>query len=147
MGWFVSTELVPVDLEGCRCDGSPHDHDTVWLYPEVPPDLGLACVAAWNNGAANVESMVGILSRLYVQFGIARWTFLDEKGDPVPLNHRNVARLDWDAVRPIAEKADELYAEKITRPLVAAVSKSSRNGRTAQSTPARTRSSAKPRKR
>ncbi len=145
-GWFVNTELVPVDLEGCRCPGSPHDHDTVWLYPEPTPELGIACLTAWNRGAPNVETMVGILGRIYIQFGIAEWNFLDENGNPVPINLRSGAQFDWDAAAPIYEKADELYAEKITRPLVARVSGSSRNGHTARSTSPKPRSSGARRK-
>lgn len=147
-GWFTDTtaEFVPVDLEGCRCPGSPHSHDIVYLFPEFPADGGIAAMNAWQFGAPNAETMTGILGRLYVQFGVAKWNFVDEKGDPVPVNVRNKALLNWDAVRPIAEKADELYGAKLLRPLVASRSPSSPNGHTGRSTSRKTASSARPRK-
>jgi hypothetical protein len=145
-GWFVTDELVPVELETCRCPGSPHDHDTVWLYPKLPADGGIAAMNAWQNGAPNSETMIGILGRIWVQFGVARWNFVDENGAPLPVTTRSKALLDWDAVRPIADKADDLYSGDFLRPLVASRSPSSRNGHTGRSTSRKTASSARPRK-
>src|SRR4051812_46774706 len=56
MGWFVSEDRVPVELEGCRCPGSPHDHDTVWLRAELGPEAGFAAVAAVDRIVAEARA-------------------------------------------------------------------------------------------
>lgn len=146
MGIFASTDEVSVELE-CPCEGTPHDRDTVWLRAELSPDGGLAASALMYGGAPSVETMTGNLGRVWLVHGITRWTFVDDKGQPIPCNPFSISRLKWEIVRPVAEKADSLYAEAILRPLVASLSKSSRNGQTGASTSASPPSSTKRQKR
>lgn len=141
MGIFTSTDEVAVELEGCPCEGTPHDHDTVWLRSELSPDGGIAASHVIDAGAPDVATMTGAVGRAFIQHGITRWTFVDGKGEPIPPTSWNIARLDWDIARPVAEKANDLYAEKLLRPLVARLNKSSRNGRTVRSTSPRRKSS------
>lgn len=134
MGIFASREEVAVELESCHCDGSPHDHDTVWLWAELTPDGGLAATAAVNRSAPDARTLEGIIGQVWLIHGISRWTFVDDKGQPIRCDPFTISRLDWEIVKPVAEKANELYAEKFMRPLVARLSRSSRNGRTGTST-------------
>lgn len=137
MGIFASTEEVPVELESCHCDGTPHDHDTVWLRSDLSPDGGIAAMHVLSRGAPDTATIIGALGRAYLIGGIVRWTFVDEKGDPIEVTPYNVAQLKEEIVLPVADKADDLYSERLMRPLVARASKSSRNGHTARSTSAR----------
>jgi hypothetical protein len=140
MGWFVSDDRVPVVL-GCLCPGTPHDHDTVNLRAELGPAAGFAAVAAIQvvqKGESNIEEQLG---RIYAEHGILDWTFVDEDGNPVEPSLENIRRLTWDAIYPIAAKGDDLYAESLLRPLLARLSASSPNGRTARSTSAKPRTS------
>lgn len=140
MPLFASAEEVPVEV-ACPCEGKPHDTDTVWLRADLSPDGGIAAMSVINDSPVDVPSLVGDLGRVYLMHNITRWTFTDPDGKPVPSSHRNIARLHWDIAGPIAEKADSLYSETLFRPLVARVSKSSRNGHTAPSTSRKPRSS------
>lgn len=140
MSWFVSDELVPVDLEGCRCPGSPHDHDIFWLHPELGTEAGLAALLVISAVGDDTAQLTEKLGRLYVERGVAAWNLLDENGAPLPVSSELLSHLGWDAAYPIADKAAVLYSEALTRPLVARVSASSRNGHTAPSTSARKRS-------
>lgn len=137
MGWFANEADVPVELD-CRCPNTPHEKDTVWLFGEVPLELGLAFEAIVDRGAADASTMTGLLGAAFVQHGIRRWTFLDEKGELVPLNTWTITRFtrNGEASRPVAEKANELYADKLIAPLMARRSKSSRTGQTGGSTSA-----------
>jgi hypothetical protein len=148
MGWFVSEDRVPVELEGCRCPGSPHDHDTVWLRAELGPEAGFAAVAAVDRIVAEARASGGViadfaepLGRIYARYGIVEWTFLDDDGEAVPVTPENIGRLKWEAVYLISDKGDSLYGETLLRPLVDRLSKSSRSGRTAKSTSQRRASS------
>lgn len=147
MGWFNLDPDVPVELEGCRCPGTPHDHDTVWLAAEITPDGGIAAMSVIERGAPDAATMEGLLGRAYVQHNITRWTLVDEKGADVQPTPWLISRLSYDAIKPIAEKANELYSEKLLRPLVERLSKSSQRGQTDESTSAKPDTSTKRRKR
>ena len=133
MGWFVTDEREAVEGLACLCPGQVHpDGDTVWLRKELPPEGGFAALAALREAdGGDLEERLG---RAYAKHGIVDWTFVEEDGSPVPCTPELIAALSWDVIYPIAQKGDELYSEGILRPLVARVSKSSRNGRTAPST-------------
>lgn len=139
MGWFDNEDEIPVEID-CRCDNTPHEKDTVWLYPHLTVEGGLAGETFYENlrsgGVPTVGVLIGQLGALLLQHGISRWSFVDKDGNPVPCNPRNIARFthNWDAAKPVAEKANELYGEQMTAPLVDRLSKSSRRGQTGAST-------------
>ena len=135
MGWFVSDERVAVEMGECRCPGTPHDHDTVYLRSELGPEGGYAALRAIRAAQTDDDVLPEMLGRAYARFGIVDWTFEDADG-PVPCTAANIERLSWDVIYPIAERGDELYAQSLLRPLVARASASSRNGHTAPSTSA-----------
>lgn len=92
-------------------------------------DLGLAAEAviySYREGEQE-QATVG-LGRVYVAYGVADWTFLDDDGQQVPVSHDNAVRaLPWDrGGREVATKAAELYNGAVLRPLVERASKSSR---------------------
>lgn len=144
MGWFVNDDRVAVEGLACRCPGEPHpDGDTVWLRSELTPEGGFAALAAMRAAGTDTNELERLIGRVYAEYGIVEWTFLDEDGEPVPCTREMIAALNWDAIYPIAEKGDNIYSEGILRPLVARVSRSSRNGHTAPSTSPKRRSSRK----
>lgn len=147
MSWFDSDEPIAVDLAECLCPGAPHDHDTVWLRAALGPDAGLAAMLVIRESNSDPEELEVRLGRVFLRFGIVRWTFVDDTGQVLPVNRDLIAKLPWSAVYPLANKASDLYSQDLLRPLVAAASKSSRNGHTARSTSVRRRSSSTPRKR
>ena len=150
---------VEVNVGDCRCPGSPHALDTVWLKPELDVPLAIAANAAIRSievgelsaGEANAEVQY-VLTGVYLRHSIVRWTFTDEKGLDIPITPSNVARLlPWgNGGGEVVEAADNLYSEKLFAPLVAAMAvlekaqeearpptrKSSGNGRTASPTSA-----------
>lgn len=143
MSWFVSEERIPVEGLPCQCDGQPHaDGDTVWLRKELTPDGALE--VASNFGESDVETAI---SWAFMLNGIVAWTFLDEKGEPVPCTRANIRRLKWEFLFPIIKAAEGLgYADSLMRPLVSRASRSSRNGQTGVLTSAQTGSGGSRRK-
>lgn len=148
MGWFADEDDVPVELD-CRCPNTPHEKDTVWLRPQLGVEGGMAADVLWREGATSVGAMVGKLAQAYLQFGITRWTFTDDAGQPVPCDPLTIARFtkNWTAAREVAEVADTLYSESILTPLLGRALTSLRPGQTARSTSAsRTTTTNRPRR-
>ena len=141
MTWLVSDELVPVELEACHCPGTPHAHDTVWLRPTLSASGGMAGMYVIGQGISDPEQLEQELARVYLEHGIARWTFVDEQGQPVPVEKDTIRHMTWTVAYPIADKASDLYSQDLLRPLVARASALSQNGHTAKSTSARRRTS------
>lgn len=131
------TEPVRMEVGACRCPGTPHPADAVWLAADVPIPLGFAAMAALQ-GMTDSNVYVGVLGGLYLRFGIVRWTFTAEGGVSEPINPESIARLlPWnDGGLEVAEAADDLYGEAIFRPLARRLSKASEPGPTATSTSA-----------
>lgn len=147
MGWFISEDRVPVELEECRCPNTPHDHDTVWLRAQLGPEGGYAVLRAMRLAEAGQIVSEEELGRAYARFGIVDWTFVDDNGLPVPCNDDNIRRLTWEVIYPVAQKGDDLYSEELIRPLVQRASKSFQRGQTGQRTSPSKRSTSTRRKR
>jgi len=123
----------------CPCAGTPHEADTITFRPVMPLAGGVAGMAAIAAGAqalgANFSSiqLAEYVFPVYLAHAIEAWTFTGADGAPVPLT-------DGDAVLPfgvkyaIADAADDLFGEEISRPLVAMISRSYPSGPTASST-------------
>lgn len=113
--------LVPVEVGPCRCAGSPHDQDVVYLHPEATADLGMAFEAAvfgFNDGQAAQASVA--VGRAFISYGVADWTFVDDAGNAIAVTPANVLRaLPWDkGGKTVYDKAAELYYGATMRPLV-----------------------------
>jgi len=132
---------VAVNVGPCRCiggaDDPPHpDGDVVYLAPEPSLSLGLAAngaIAAAGDDPARLEVTLG---RVFIDMGIVDWTFTDADGDPEPITPATIDRLlPWGrGGSAVAERANDLYAEAILRPLLERSQNSSQPGRTNDST-------------
>lgn len=111
---------VAIEVGVCRCAGSPHDQDIVWVAPEVTAEMGLASYAAIQNGGS-VEDIQARLGAIYLRLGIVDWTFLDDEGVTIPVTPENVLRaLPWGKGGfEVAERQAALYQEAVLRPLAA----------------------------
>src|SRR5262245_43428340 len=110
---------VKVELEGCRCPGSPHrDGDWVELATKASVPMGTAVMAAFRGGGRNRFLMEGYLADAYLNFGIKAWSFVDEDGDPVPVDPaapewRDTLEewLPWaEGGSDVVDRADQLYS-------------------------------------
>ena len=128
---------VVVNVGACRCPGTPHASDTVTLRGEPSTPMGVAAWAVISVGGT-VWDLQARLADVWRHYGIADWSFVDEKGAPIPITPTAI-----DELLPFAnggmlvqEKADEMYSDAVLRPLVERQSRSSPPTPTAPSTPA-----------
>ena len=136
--------LVPVSV-ACPCPGTPHaDGDSVFLYPKLGLQGGVMAERKVREmaGTADPDRILAVLTDIFVQFGVADWTFVDDKGKPVEVTPDSLKRLlldDWQLARLVADKADELYTAAVLDPLTkrrsAASPQSSTGGPTPPSQP------------
>lgn len=147
---------VPVPLGFCPCAGEPHpDGDVVYLYPELPVTAGIKARAFFVEGMTGDLDSVGVqqaIAELWLSVCVASWTFLTDDGQPIPVTPENVVRaLPYEkGGREVADKADDLYVEGVTSPLVQTLKRLSQPGPTPSGPPptsARKTSTKKPRSR
>lgn len=148
-GWFGG-ERVTVPLPACRCPGTPHERDEVYLLPALTFDGGAAADTAVRRAPVtetglDVDRLTKDLCRAYLTHQVAGWNLVDADGRPVPYS-ASLLLSNWEVARIVGDAADELYSEGLLAPLVAAVSTSSPAGPTGPSTSPRTRSASRPRK-
>lgn len=149
---------VVVSIGPCRCPGTdrPHpDGDTVTLAPVITIPMGIALNQAMNDAVTEPGAMkpsaatiAGALSRVYLEFGIIGWNFVDEAGKPVPISPEATQRLiPWgNGGTEVAEEADRLYGADFLAPLVRRQSEFLKRGQMATSTSATNGSGAPRRK-
>lgn len=135
-------ELVPVPLGYCPCHGQPHaDGDVVHLYPELSMAGGMAAqgaiTEAWEGPSLDQVRLQELLAVVWIRHGVASWTFLDDMGEPIPVTPDNIAAaLPYQkGGRLVADKADDLYAEAVTAPLVERLNALSKRGSTRSPSP------------
>lgn len=109
--------LHPVPVGACRCPGAPHeDGDVVSLYPELGLNGGMAAQAAmWIDDP--IQRGVALYGAL-LDYGIAAWTFVDDEGNPEPINPDNIRRLlPWmRGGADVSHAAGALYGAAVTTP-------------------------------
>jgi hypothetical protein len=147
--------LVPVAV-ACRCPGTPHDGDTVYLRPHLDLRGGMIAqrkvidlIQARGQGA-DTDEILASLGEVFCLNGVVDWTFTNGDTKPVPVSDQAIRDLildDFTFGIAVADAASDLYTPAVLDPLVAQVAKSSQASRTAKSTSARTGSSATRRKR
>ncbi len=118
---------VVVNVGPCRCPGTPHTiGDTVTLRGEPTTPMGVAAWAVISVGGA-VWDLQARLADVWRHYGIADWSFTDEKGAAIPITPTAMDDLlpFGSGGREVQDRADELYSEAILRPLVERQSKSS----------------------
>lgn len=128
----------------CPCAGTPHEVDTVTFRSVLPLAAGIEGMAAIGASSekygADISGlhMAEFLFPVYLRHCIDSWTFvngLGKDGEPLPLPLEDGdAILPFDMKYRIADAADDLFGEEITRPLLRRIARSSGNGQTAQST-------------
>lgn len=132
-------KLVPVRVRDCACPHTPHEEgDLVYLAPTLSLEGGIAAqqdlVSSRNpDGTADVNLLTRRWLVTYVRFGTRGWNLTDEDGQPVPFDVQAILD-DFAIAEPVADKADELYAEAVLRPLGLSRPKTSPTGPTAAST-------------
>lgn len=146
--------LVRVEVGPCRCmPDFPHGQDWVDLAPEIPVDMGAAVYAAIRSAKGDDIRLQGLMARAYVQFGVVRWSFTDDEGEPVRVQ---TSSADWpdllDHYLPwgrggqvVAEKCDELYSDEVLRPFLSRPSTQLPDGQMVGSTSAIRPTGQKPR--
>lgn len=116
-------ELVSVPVGACACphrDDQPPPHpdgDVVYLPPKPSLALGLAVQADINSSLGDGTFLRQRWMVTYVELGPVGWNRVDAKGKPAPYDPK-VLVADFDAGLAVAEKADQLYGDTVTRPLV-----------------------------
>lgn len=114
------------NLEGEPIPGLPHAEDWVELYEQVPIRVGSAVLYAIRVAGNDEGRLTALMSDAYVRYGIRSWSFTDEQGRPISVDPTgqewtdDVARLlPWDqGGAEVADRADDLYGNKVLRPLV-----------------------------
>lgn len=133
----------------CPCPGTPHEHDEVIYRAALPLAGGMAALTvirdiALRGGEVDQLALATVLFPIYLAHAVESWTFTDAEGEPLALADAD-ERLAFGTKFDIANTADDLFGEEVTRPLLETARRSSRAGRTAPST-SRNRSS-QPRRR
>lgn len=122
MSRLLPTEPVKVRIGDCECPGAPHsDGDYAYLRPRLSAEGGAAAYQAVLNNHSDNEALAGTLGRIFLLDGIVRWDPLDDDGKPISIEAAVDGAVDWTStLLPIADKADELYAESVLRPFLKA---------------------------
>jgi hypothetical protein len=122
----------------CPCAGTPHQSDTITFRRVLSLAGGLAAITAMREavregGTLDQLTLATHIFPVFLVHAVESWTFLAEDGSPLPI-------LAGDAVLPfgtkyeIADAADDLFGEEVTRPLVGMIRRSSPAGPTEPST-------------
>ena len=108
-----------LELEGCRCPGSPHEKDWIDFEPKITASMGMAAQYVYSI-SSNEADFRGGLAAVFLRFGIRNWSFMDEHQRVLPINTQTIERLlPWDDGGDLAaERAGNLYFEAFTGPLV-----------------------------
>lgn len=133
------TSTVPVEGVPCFHDGAHPDGHLVALRPKIGLVGATIASQRLRDAFPDLALIKGALVETYLRYGIAE---LD--GQAITPDEIEALLADEDAGRIVAEKADDLYSESVTAPLVNAVSKFSAATSTETSTSAPTDSSPTP---
>ena len=143
MSRMRATDPVRVPLGACECPGTPHEEDEAWLRPRLKPEAAIAVLSILGDDEMDdVATRGSAIGMAFLRGGLLRWNILDDDSEPIPLSAIEDDSLDWDTtLRPIAEAATSTYVDQLMRPLATTGSRSSKPGRTASSTSAKSKRS------
>lgn len=122
----------------CPCVGTPHEADTVTFAATLSLAGGVAGVKAIRDGlragggAVDNLALAEFVFPVYLAHAVEAWTFTDAAGEPLPIGAGET--LPFITKYEIADAADDLFGEEITRPLLLMMRKSSPPGPTGSST-------------
>ncbi len=110
---------VPVKVRECECPGKRHNGtgDVVYLRAKPNVALGLAVEGDVILAAGRGDMLKRAWAISYIREGVVGWNFLDAQGKPRPLDI-DVLLDDMDMGMVVAEKADELYGDRVVNPLL-----------------------------
>lgn len=135
----------------CPCPDTPHEAgDTVEFRRVLSLAGGIAAIAAVRDAAVGVTGkldpfvLAGHLFPVYLAHAVESWTFLDSEGASLALEEADGA-LPFGTKYLIADAADDLFGDEVTRPLVEMIRKSLPTGPTATSTSRKKSSGRSPR--
>lgn len=145
-------EDIPVQLDYCPCEGTPHpDGDVVYLHAELSAAAGIRArsfFAQGMTGEASSEDIQEAIANLWLSMCVSAWTFVFDDGRPIPVTPENVIRALPYAKggRQVADAADDLYVASVTAPLLERLQALSPRGQTHSSRPAtRRKTTSRPR--
>ena len=122
-------EPVTVPVGDCRCPGTPHEQDEVYLAAELGLTAGLAVEAAMSSNEGDAQTIA--VSLALINHNIVGWTFTDETG-PVPVNPGTIQT--WlpyaKGGEAVANKAAGLYLDSFLGPLAQRLAGHSQQSRT-----------------
>lgn len=136
------SNLVPVEGVPCPHDAAHPDGHFVALRPKIGLVGATVATQRLRDAFPDLALIKAALVETYLRYGVAEMDGLPATPDDI-----EALLADEAAGRIVAEKADELYSESVTAPLVNAVSKLSEATSMADSISAPTDSSESPPKR
>lgn len=121
----------------CPCPGTPHEADTVQFRAVLPLAGGIAAISAMRRaivgGKVDNLALAEEVFPIYLAHAVESWTFVDAEGQPLALTAGD-ANLPFGTKYEIADAADDLFGEEVTRPLLGMIQRSSQGGPTGPST-------------
>lgn len=129
----------------CPCVGTPHASDTVEFRKVLSLAGGMAAISAIADtqraGEVTAIALAVHIFPVYLEHAVESWSFVNDASEPLPLADGDSA-LPFSVKYLIADAADDLFGEEVTRPLVGMSGTSSPSTRTSGSTSRRRRTSA-----
>ena len=120
-------DSIPVPIGECRCPGTPHEGDVVYLRPKPDLAMGLASRAALQRSGDLVGDTEAALYSVFIRHGVIDWNIVgppDKAGKqaPVPITHASILdRLGWaGGGASVALRAMTLYQDAVLDPLAEA---------------------------
>lgn len=112
-------DTTEVRVRDCACPGHFHNGtgDLVYLRTTPSLQLGLAVQSDIRAAIGDGELLQQKWLVSYVRHGVVGWNLVDAKGKPRPLDVQELLD-DFDVGMTIAEKADELYGDRVVTPFV-----------------------------
>lgn len=114
-----SVSLIPVPVGACRCPGSPHeDGDTVFLYPKLGLDAGIAVQSAVQTNDPGPGRLAAAYQAL-IDHNIADWNITNGDGSKLPIDKAHIrAALPWmEGGKEVADKLLIMHQEAVLAPL------------------------------
>jgi hypothetical protein len=139
------SDNVPVRVRDCACPGTPHpEGDLVYILPKIGLEGGTAAQVDFSTTQREIpltdadraseddptprrrlfsQTLQRRWMVTFVRFGAVGWNLVDENG-PLPFDVEELLS-DFDLAYPVADRADDLYAEAVMRPLLEASERTS----------------------
>lgn len=137
----------------CICPGTPHTEDEVTLrdhldFEAVASIRWAAAIQQSTDPGVTYAEMFGLVSKLFVLYGVESWTVVNAERKPVEVTTNNIRTLLLPHPQQssvVGDAADDKYGA-VMRPLLLGELTSSPNTPTDESTSPPTASSEKPQK-